>query len=298
MPELPEVETVVRTLRPAIVGRTVGRIRLLWGPLLRRGTPRELKALEGRTISAVERRGKMVLVEFEGGALLVFHLKMTGQLFVSNGDESPDKHLRLVIGFRDGGGELRFRDIRKFGFMLCIGGEEACSCPELGSLGPEPLETSPKAFARLFAGRGAAIKALLLDQTVVAGIGNIYADESLFDARIHPTTRAADLKGEDLERLGRSVRAILRRSIKAGGSTIRNYVDGEGRTGSFQNMHKVYGHEGEPCPVCGMAIERIRVAGRSSFFCPVCQKAPAERGAKVGETRQAKRQPKGRRRPN
>ncbi len=276
MPELPEVETVVRTLRPRIVGRTVGRIDLLWKPLLRRGTSRALKSLEGKSISSVERRGKMVMIGFAEGGLLVFHLKMTGQLFITSHDDPADKHLRLIIGFRDVSMELRFRDIRKFGFMLCLGpSKEGSACRELGSLGPEPLDITPAEFARLFAGRKAAIKALLLDQTVIAGIGNIYADESLFDARIHPSTRVSDLGPEDLARLGRSVGRILRRAIKAGGSTIRDYVDGEGRSGNYQSSHKVYGREGAPCPGCGTSLERAKVAGRSSFFCPKCQKAPA-----------------------
>lgn len=280
MPELPEVETVVRTLRPRIVGRTIGEVRLLWKPLLRRGSVRDLKALEGKRIAGVGRRGKMAVVDIEGGGRLVFHLKMTGQLVVGEPGPAADKHLRLVVAFRDGRSELRFRDIRKFGFMLCLGPDERgeSACRELASLGPEPLETGKEAFRRLFEGRKARIKAMLLDQETIAGIGNIYADESLFAAGVHPATKAADLGAADLDRLHAAVRRILKMSIEAGGSTIRNYVDGDGRSGGYQRRHKVYGREGEPCPRCGTKIARIRVAGRSSFFCPRCQKAPASKG--------------------
>jgi len=278
MPELPEIETIVRSLKPRIVGRTVGAIRLLWPPLLRTGTTARLTGMADKRILGLSRRGKLVMIDLEGESRLVFHLKMTGQLFIANEDEPVDKHLRLVIGLNEGHDELRFRDIRKFGFMLCLGPGEGDSCPELVSLGPEPLQVTADGFSRRFSGRKAVIKALLLNQEVVAGLGNIYVDESLFDARIHPLTPARQLSRDDLNRLRRSVRKILRRAIAAGGSSIRDYVDGEGRKGNFQVRHKVYGREGKPCLACGTKIERIRVAGRSSFFCPNCQKAPGKSG--------------------
>lgn len=274
MPELPEVETVVRTLRPVLMGRVVAGIRLIWKPVLRRGSERGLKRLSGLRVSGISRRGKMAVIELEDGSRLVFHLKMTGQLFIVAPGEPADKHLRLVIGFEDGGPELRFRDVRKFGFMLCLKKGEEESCRELASLGPEPLEMEPAEFARRLEGRRAGIKSLLLNQEVLAGVGNIYADEALFGARIHPAQRASELGRGALVRLHRSLRKVLRRAIAAGGSSLRDYVDGRGRRGRFQRMHRVYGREGEACVVCGKSIRRIRVGGRSSHFCPRCQKPP------------------------
>ena len=274
MPELPEVETVVRTLRPVLLGRSVSGISLIWKPLLRRGSDRDLSGLAGLRVSGISRRGKMAVIEFEDGSRLVFHLKMTGQLFIAAPGGPPDKHLRLVIRFADGGPELRFRDVRKFGFMLCLKRGEAESCREIASLGPEPLEMEPAEFARRLEGRQAGIKSLLLNQEVVAGVGNIYADEALFDARIHPARRASELGREALASLHRSLRKVLRQAIAAGGSSLRDYVDGRGRRGRFQTMHRVYGREGEACAVCGTPVKRVRIGSRSSHFCPRCQKPP------------------------
>lgn len=286
MPELPEVETVVRTLRPLLAGRAVAEISLIWKPLLRRGSDRDLNSLTGLRVSGISRRGKLAVIEFEDGSRLVFHLKMTGQLFVAAPVEPADKHLRFVMRFEDGGSELRFRDVRKFGFMLCLKKGEGESCREIAALGPEPLEMEPAEFARRLEGRQAAIKRLLLDQEVVAGVGNIYADEALFDARIHPAKRASELGREALLRLHASVRRVLRRAIAAGGSSLRDYVDGRGRRGRFQTMHRVYGREGESCVVCGAPVKRIRLGSRSSHFCPRCQKPPRRpRHAAAGKRR-------------
>jgi formamidopyrimidine-DNA glycosylase len=272
MPELPEVETIARSLEPRISGRAIARIELLFEPLLRRPRPGALDDLAGRRVLGVKRRGKMIVVAVEGGRALIFHLKMTGQLLVVPSGEPADKHLRLVVKFADGTGELRFRDVRKFGFLVVLCGGEPEACEEISALGPEPLEVSLADFFRLFEGRKGRIKALLLDQTVIAGIGNIYADEILFEAKIHPATPASSLGKKDLERLWASTRRILARAIEAKGSSLSDYVDAEGREGTFQLEHRVYGREGERCVRCGARIRRIRVAGRSSFFCPRCQR--------------------------
>jgi len=276
MPELPEVETIARTLAPGIVGRTIARIELIYRPLVRTGRKR-LETMRGRCIIGVRRRGKMLLVECEGGRTLVFHLKMTGRFLLAAPADERDKHTRLIIRFADAKDELRFSDVRKFGFMLCLEGEPEAACGELACLGPEPLEMSLPEFARILKGRRGRIKALLLDQTRIAGIGNIYADEMLFDARIHPETPADLLNGQAVERLCFSMKKILAQAIASSGSTIRNYRDAEGNKGSFQESHKVYDRTGEPCVACGAPVRMTRVGGRSSHFCPKCQRKRTRR---------------------
>ncbi len=282
MPELPEVETIVRSLEPRIRGRIIAGVRLIFRPLLRRTCGCRLGDLVGKRIAGVRRRGKMILIEFEGGPALVFHLKMTGQMLLAAPEEPPDKHVRLVVRFEDGNTELRFRDIRKFGFMLCLAEGAAGSCPEIAALGPEPFEVSQATFAGIFAGRKARIKSLLLNQGVIAGIGNIYADEILFDARIHPETPASSLRKSDTDRLWASMRKVLGSAIRAGGSTLRDYVDAEGRAGEFQFNHKVYDREGEPCLGCPGKVRRTVVAGRGTYFCPRCQRKRKPRGLSRG----------------
>lgn len=272
MPELPEVETIARGLEPRLRGRTVAAFELLHLPLLRRGGPKALAALRGRRILGVRRRGKMLLFELDGQRTLVFHLKMTGQFLFAPSSAPRDKHTRLVLRFSDGRDELRFHDIRKFGFLLCVEGDPACACGELAALGPEPLEVPFSEFAAPFKRRKARIKALLLDQTAIAGIGNIYADEMLFDAGIHPKKTASLLSRAAVARLHASMRKILTQAIADGGSTLQDFRDADGREGSYQDSHKVYGRAGEPCPACGSAIRRIIVAGRSTHFCPECQR--------------------------
>jgi formamidopyrimidine-DNA glycosylase len=280
MPELPEVETIVRSLGPGIRGRVIERAELLFKPLLRRAPRGGLSALAGKRVLGVRRRGKMILIECEGGLTLVFHLKMTGQMLLAGaGAEAPDKHTRLVMKFRDEGPDLRFRDVRKFGFLLCLSGEPEGACGELSCLGPEPLAIAREDFGRLIRARGGRIKSLLLNQTVIAGIGNIYADEILFDSRIHPQTPAVRLSRNEAGRLWDSTRKILDAAVEAKGSSLSDYVDAEGRPGSFQFFHKVYDREGEPCVSCGSPIKRIVVGGRGTYFCPRCQRRKRGRGA-------------------
>lgn len=279
MPELPEVETIARTLAPAALGRTIAGIDLLYRPLLRTGSRGTLAALAGRRVLEIRRRGKMLLISCEGGRTLVFHLKMTGQFLFAPMSDPRDKHTRLIIRFADGRDELRFRDVRKFGFVLCLEGEPESSCGELACLGPEPLEISLSGFAGLLKTRKGRIKSLLLDQTRIAGIGNIYADEMLFDARIHPVTPASSLRRPAVERLYQSMRKILASAIEAGGSTVQDYQDAAGNPGSFQLEHKVYDRTGEPCVACGTPLRMTRIGGRSSHFCPRCQRPKARRAS-------------------
>ena len=279
MPELPEVETIARTLAPAAVGRTIAGIDLLYRPLLRTGSRKTLAALAGRRVLGVRRRGKMLLISCEGGRTLVFHLKMTGQFLFAPMSDPRDKHTRLIIRFAEGRDELRFRDVRKFGFLLCLEGEPESSCGELARLGPEPLEIGLPDFAGLLRTRKGRIKSLLLDQARIAGIGNIYADEMLFDARIHPETPASSLRRPAVERLYHSMRKILASAIEAGGSTVQDYRDAAGNPGGFQLEHKVYDRTGEPCIACGSPLRMKRIGGRSSHFCPRCQRQKARRAS-------------------
>ena len=279
MPELPEVETIVRTLAPAVRGRVVADVELLYRPLLRAGGRKSLDALRGRRILNVRRRGKLLLLELEGGRTLVFHLKMTGQFLIVGAGEPLDKHTRLVIRFEDGVNEVRFRDVRKFGFLLCLEGEPEAVCAELAGLGPEPLEVELSEFESILRARRGRIKSLLLDQRRLAGIGNIYADEMLFEARIHPETAASSIRRDRVERLCKAMKRVLASAIEAKGSTLQDYRDAEGQAGSFQFSHQVYDRTGEPCVACGTLIKMKRVGGRSSHFCPKCQRRRTTRRA-------------------
>ncbi len=274
MPELPEVETIARSLEPRVKGRAVAGLELLFRPLLRTGSRKQLDGLVGRRILGVRRRGKMLLVAIEGGRTLVFHLKMTGQFLFATPAEPRDKHTRLVIRFDDGREELRFRDVRKFGFLLCLEGEPESACGELAGLGPEPLEIGLAGFEAVLKARRGRIKSLLLDQRRLAGIGNIYADEMLFEARIHPETPADRISRPAVARLHEAMRRILASAVEAGGSTLADagYSDADGNAGDFQFEHKVYDRTGEPCLVCGTSVKMTRVGGRSSHFCPRCQR--------------------------
>jgi formamidopyrimidine-DNA glycosylase len=272
VPELPEVETVVRCLRRRLVGLKVEKITVFFEPIVRRPDPGGLRSYEGREILRVERRGKMIILELTGGLSLVFHLKMTGQLLFCPAGEPRDKHTHLAISFQGTPFELRFRDLRKFGFVLAVASSEAAASPELQGLGPEPLTLGLDAFRAAFAGRKGMIKARLLDQRIVAGIGNIYADECLFEARIHPESEASRLSVRSWRALWSATRSVLRRAIRHRGTTLRDYRDGDGEPGGFQNLLRVYDREGLACRRCGTAIRRRRVAGRSSYFCPRCQR--------------------------
>jgi len=284
MPELPEVETVVRTLGPLVIGRVLGRAEVLCPKILRQTPAAGLAELAGRRVRSVRRRGKMILIDC-GDLGLVFHLKMTGQILVVPAEAPRDKHTHLVIGLHDGvprrrvagadaaaADELRFHDVRKFGFCrICPSGELA-SAPEIAALGPEPLEIGLEEFRARLSRRRGRIKSLLLDQAVIAGIGNIYTDEILFGAGIHPLTPVERIRRPRIEALFMEMRAVLERAIDAKGTSISDYVDAQGSPGGFQNLLRVYGREGEPCIRCGTAIRRIVIGGRSSSFCPKCQR--------------------------
>ncbi|MCC7296306.1 MAG: bifunctional DNA-formamidopyrimidine glycosylase/DNA-(apurinic or apyrimidinic site) lyase [Acidobacteria bacterium] len=271
MPELPEVETIAAALRSAIVGREVAAARCFLPKLLRATEPRDLDDLAGTRILAVRRRGKVLIIEAPPRALL-FHLKMTGRFDWENAGRPLSKHTHFVLSFAGSDGELRFRDVRKFGFLRCLPRGEVEACDEIRRLGPEPLDIGPEEFAARLAARRGRLKSVLLDQRVLAGVGNIYADEALHAARLHPLTAAGRLRPDELRRLRASLRRVLAAAIAAGGSSIRDYRSIGGEIGGFQTRHKVYGREGKKCLRCGGRIRRIVVGGRATFYCPSCQR--------------------------
>lgn len=275
MPELPEVETVVRGLRATLPGRRILSIRLGQTDFI--DDPAALERdLPGRRIGAVRRHGKFVALELEsasngaGPSLLLVHLGMTGQLVTRRADEPVAPHTHVFFTLDDGR-ELRYTDIRRFGRILLsiTDGSEV-----LARLGSDPLEITLEEFREKLAARRAQIKALLLDQSFLRGMGNIYTDESLWRARIHPARHAARLTLEQVRRLHRSIRRVLEEAIRLGGSSVSDYVDANGERGWFQLRHRAYDREGKPCFRCRARIRRMIVAGRSSYFCPRCQPAP------------------------
>lgn len=271
MPELPEVETVAAGLRAGALGLRIKSAVCRLPKLLRETNSGDLKKLSGLSITAVRRRGKVLIIEAEERALL-FHLKMTGQFLWSRPDRTPDKHTHFILSFEDEVDELRFRDVRKFGFLRCLSRAEIEASPEVGQLGPEPLEITGAGFAARLGERKGRLKSVLLDQRVLAGIGNIYADEAIHAAGLHPLTPANRLTPAELRRLREELRRILKAAIAAGGSSIRDYRSVEGSLGDFQTRHQVYGRAGDKCRRCGGTIRRIVVGSRSTFFCPKCQR--------------------------
>jgi formamidopyrimidine-DNA glycosylase len=275
VPELPEVETVRARLEPALVGRRLERVQILDPRLTRPFDPAGVAAeLEGERIVAVDRRGKYLVVRFESGRVLLIHLRMTGNLLHGNGTRLPDSdpHRRAVVRLDDGS-DVVYRDVRRFGTWLLVEPHELE--PYLGDrVGHEPLGRSftTKRLAEALAGRRAPVKAAILDQRRLAGIGNIYADEALWRARIHPQRPAGELDANELKALHRGIRTALKAGIERQGATLRDYRTPDGASGAMQHEFKVYGREGEPCDRCGTPIEKIRAAGRGTWYCPSCQR--------------------------
>lgn len=274
MPELPEVETVVRALDRALSGRTVMGTRLLGRMRVPFDAATADKRLRGRAVVRVRRRAKFIVIECSGPTGILAHLGMTGSFRVERSRTPPHKHDRAVIVL-DNGDELRYRDARRFGFIKPVDIDEFGADPaELRGLGPEPLSRgfTGRTLHSRAARRTTPVKALLMDQGVVAGVGNIYASEALHAAGIDPRRPAADLDGDEWARVAAEVKAVLRKSIGKGGSTIRSYRGVDGAEGGFQLSLKVYGKRGEACPRCRGTIEAIRQGGRSTFFCRHCQR--------------------------
>jgi formamidopyrimidine-DNA glycosylase len=271
MPELPEVETVVRDLRPCLVGRRLTALRVSKKALRQPWSSRWNRAILGRRVRGITRRGKWIVIELDGPWLLA-HLGMTGQFVVARADQPRQNHTHLVFTLDDGAHELRFRDVRRFGCVsMYTGRSELEAFFSDCKLGPEPFEVARAYWRSALQRTRRNLKALLLDQRLVAGVGNIYADEACFEARLHPTLLGAQLTPGQIERLRRAVTTVLTRAIERRGSSIRDYVGGNGDRGGYQDEFRVYGRTGEPCRRCRTPIERLVLAGRSTHFCPRCQ---------------------------
>jgi formamidopyrimidine-DNA glycosylase len=274
MPELPEVETVRRTLEPLLVGRTLERVTILDPRLTRPFDPgRVAGELEGERVEALQRRGKYLVVRFQSGRVLLIHLRMTGQLLHGNGEPplDVDAHRRAVVRLDDGS-DVVYRDVRRFGTWLLV--EPDAVGPYLEErVGREPLSRSftPLRLSESLAGRRAPVKAALLDQRRLAGVGNIYADEALWRAGIHPLRPAGELGDDEIRALHEGIRAALRAGIARQGATLSTYRAPDGSRGRMQDEFKVYGREGEPCERCGTPIEKIRAGGRGTWYCSACQ---------------------------
>lgn len=274
MPELPEVETVKRTLEKLIVGKTIKQVIVSLPRIIRRPDDIVLfcQQLAGTTITAMERRGKF-LKFFASPYVLVSHLRMEGKYRVTDSTDPVEKHTHVIFQFSDGT-DLRYRDVRQFGTMdLFLMGEEEKHLP-LKALGPEPFSTdfSLDWFTTQLAKKSTKLKSLLLNQNFLVGLGNIYVDEALHRAKLHPERVASSLNLTESERLYHAIRETLQTAIDAGGSSVRSYVNGQGEMGYFQLQIQVYGRKNEPCYTCGNPIKRIIVAGRGTHICNTCQR--------------------------
>jgi len=275
MPELPEVETIRRDLLPHVVGRTITAVRVAPGAeRVIRDDNAFARRLAGRRIDALTRRGKYLLFRLEGARpplYLAVHLRMTGSLLHRGAVDPPDTYVRVTIALDDAT-ELRYADLRKLGQMWLVESPDDA----VGALGPEPLDAAFTAtkLGQILSRRCAPVKAVLLDQRAVAGIGNIYADEALFAARMHPRRLAITLTEAEVKRLHRAIRRTLNDALGNRGSSFRDYVDAAGREGTHQLRVKVFRRTGWPCYVCRTEIARIKLGGRSTHFCPRCQPSP------------------------
>lgn len=275
MPELPEVETIARTLAGDIENATFEDVDVRHECALEQPAEEFANRLRGRRILKVGRRGKLLMLLLDDGYIFVCHLRMTGRLYVPQAGDAPDTHTHLVFTMKGADGvifPLYFKDVRKFGACRVQTPAELAQWPFYARLGPEPLEMSAEDLAGRLRDKRGRIKAVLLDQTVIAGLGNIYVDEALFRAGIRPDAQASSLSKKRIERLFEVVQDVLREAIEGCGSSIRDYVDGRGNAGSFQNCFRVYGRAGQPCLTCGKPLTKATVVGRTTVYCLHCQK--------------------------
>jgi len=267
MPELPEVETIKNELIPYVVGRRISGVKLFWERIVRTPSVDEFtREIVGQEIIGLSRRGKYLFFHLGGGKLLVMHMKMTGSLIM---DPADDRFTRAIIYFDDGTA-MHFWDPRKFGVMWLADNASAVAA----KLGPEPLESdfTPEVLAKLLKNRTAPVKPVLLDQSIIAGIGNMYADEALFDAKIHPLKTAGSLSKTEIARLHTSILRVLKKALTGKGASVRNYIRPDGQPGTAHDEFNVAHGVGKNCPNCGTAIQRIVVRGRGTYLCPICQK--------------------------
>jgi formamidopyrimidine-DNA glycosylase len=270
MPELPEVETTINELKPHLTGKKISRVDLPWGSTAAFPSAADFaRELKGRTIEDITRRGKYIIIKLSGGKYLLAHLRMTGSLLLRREGEEPDKFTRAVIHLKSGYA-VHFRDVRRFGRMWLVDRPETV----VGKLGVEPLSdgfTAAK-LSEMLKGRTTPVKNLILDQSRIAGIGNMYADEALHRAKLHPLRQGGSLSAEEVKRLHRAIREVLRQGIRNNGASTDTYFRPDGARGSAQMSFKVAHRKGEKCPLCSCEIQRIVVGQRGTYFCPNCQK--------------------------
>lgn len=275
MPELPEVETIRRQLDTVVLGRTIAKLRILDALTVSPNSPNRLRrSVEGRRIDATDRRGKYLMLQLDSGDTLAIHLRMTGRLHHSPDGVAPDDRHRRARFELDDGATLDFSDTRRFGRIWIVpANPDAPNAYWDARLGVEPLGRgfTPAHLAQLLEGRTAPIKASILDQKLIAGVGNIYADEALFQAGVHPTRRAGSLDSDEIVALREAIRDRLKAGIRSGGASIDRYRDTIGNAGTMQDILRVHLHEGDACGTCGSTIVKTRVAGRGTYFCPTCQ---------------------------
>ncbi len=270
MPELPEVETTVNDLKPFVIGKTIEKVDVLSDGTIAVPSVKEFrKGLIGRKIITLSRRGKHLVFELDNSTFLIIHMRMTGSLLLKPADEEPGNSVRVIIYLEDRTA-IHFRDMRRFGKMWLVKDKNAV----VGKLGPEPLEPgfTPGVLAKILDNRKIAVKGLLLDQTLIAGIGNMYADEALYHARIHPLRLGNSLTKAEVKRLHEAIQKVLTQGIRNKGASTETYIRPEGIKGEAHLQFQVAHQKGKECPVCGGTIERIAVHQRGTFFCPECQK--------------------------
>ncbi|MCA8910821.1 MAG: bifunctional DNA-formamidopyrimidine glycosylase/DNA-(apurinic or apyrimidinic site) lyase [Planctomycetes bacterium] len=291
MPELPEVEVTRRRIARKLVGRTISGVHTTRESYFFLTPPAELKRrLKGREVTGLKRLGKYLLAELDDGSRLLLHLGMTGQLFVQGSASlrllsstaratlkpedqksfKPDAHTHLRLSFKDDGPEVWFRDVRKFGKVKWIAPGD--SDERIDKLGVDALKATGNVLWEASRGKRVAAKSLLMDQSVLAGVGNIYADESLFLSGVRPTRKAGKLTRKECDALAANIRKVMKRSIETGGSSISDYISPDGEDGAYQDERMVYARKGEPCRVCGTPIKKITVGQRGTHYCPRCQK--------------------------
>jgi formamidopyrimidine-DNA glycosylase len=289
MPELPEVETTVNDLRPVMVGKRIENVDVLAAATIETPSPEEFrKGLIGRKVVSINRRGKHLIFELDNHTYLIVHMRMTGSLLARPAETEPEHSIRVIFYLEDRQA-VHFRDARRFGKMWLVKDPNTI----VGKLGPEPLEKefSPEVLWKLLHNRNIAIKGLLLDQTVIAGIGNMYADEALYEARLHPLRLSSSLTRSEILRLYDAIQTVLRQGIRNKGASTETYLRPGGVKGQAHLAFQVAHQKGKECPVCGGPIERIEVHQRGTFYCPKCQKLPRSKKAAANATEAAKAEP-------
>ncbi|KUE73113.1 hypothetical protein AUQ37_03785 [Candidatus Methanomethylophilus sp. 1R26] len=272
MPELPEIETVRRNVAPLAEGRRIVSVEADGTRILKNRTPEDMRMLEGSTVTGIDRRGKALIIRHDSGIRSVVRFGMTGQLYVCPAGDPAEKHTHIAVTF-DNGSQMRFVDPRRFGAVWVFGKGEDDSCSGIGSMGPEPDSPSLNRdyLYRTLSGKSMPVKAALMDQSVVAGLGNIWSGEALFLAGICPLTPCSELDREDWDNLARCIARTVEFAVAQNAVTAEEYAEGKGRKYYDVDYLKVYGREGEPCTVCGTPLVSSRICGRSSFWCPKCQ---------------------------